>query len=70
MGGPLRIKSETIKAKTYPLMREAVEAGIAYGYHRAFKHTNTPEPQAIMDEIEQAVMNEIAARFTFSDDFE
>lgn len=66
----MRVKSETIKAKTYPLMREAVEAGIAFGYHRAYKHTNTPEPQDIMSAIKDAVMHEIAERFTFSDDFE
>lgn len=64
----MRIASETIRAKTYPLMREAVEAGIAYGWHRAYKHTNTPEPAAIMEAIEEAVMNAICERFEFEGD--
>lgn len=62
-----KIDGGTIRAKVYPLMRDAVETGIVRGYHRAFKHTNTPEPQAVMDEIEQAVMNEIAERFDFGE---
>lgn len=63
-----KIEGGSILAKTYPLMQTAVEAGITYGYHRAFKHTNTPEPKAIMDEIEQAVMHEICERFQFAGD--
>lgn len=64
----MKITSDTIKAKTYPLMREAVEAGIAYGYHRAYKHTSTPAPADIMSAIEDAVMTEISERFSFDGD--
>ena len=70
MGGPLRIKSETIRARVYPLMREAVEAGTAYGWQRAHKHVDDPTPEAIKEAIEQAVMNEICERFQFDGDGE
>jgi hypothetical protein len=64
----MRITSETIRAKVYPLMREAVEAGIAYGWMRAHKHVDDPGPDAIKEALEQAVMNEICERFQFDGD--
>jgi hypothetical protein len=70
MGGRLKITSETIRAKAYLLMREAVEVGAAYGWQRAHKHVEHPTPEAIQDAITDAVMNEIAERFSFSDDYE
>lgn len=66
----MRVTSETIKAKVYPLMREAVEAGIAYGWQRAHKHVDQATPEALKQAMEDAVMNEIAERFIFSDDFD
>jgi hypothetical protein len=70
MGGPLKISSETIRARVYPLMREAVEVGVAYGWQRAHKHVDNPTPEAIKEAIVQAVMTEISERFSFSDDYE
>jgi hypothetical protein len=64
----MRITSETIRAKVYPLMREAVEAGVSYGWLRAHKHVDDPEPDAIKEAVEQAVMNEICERFQFDGD--
>lgn len=61
----MKIGSETIRAKVYPLMREAVEAGVAYGWNRAHKHVDNPTPEAIREAIEQAVMSEIDQRFLF-----
>jgi hypothetical protein len=66
----MRIKSETIKAKTYPLMADAVEVGLRLGWNRAHKHTDAPTPDAIQEAQADAVMIEIAERFTFSDDYE
>jgi hypothetical protein len=54
-----------LKPDAYTLAAEAVEAGIAYGWQRAHKHTDTPDPETIRSEIERAVMNELAERFTF-----
>lgn len=65
MAPALKISSEAIRAKVYPLMREAVEAGIAYGWQRAHKHVAHPDPEAIKAAIEQAVMTEICERFSF-----
>lgn len=70
MGGTLRISSEKIRAKVYPLMRDAVEVGVAYGVARAYKHTDTPSREQLREAVEQAVMQEISERFSFSDDYE
>jgi hypothetical protein len=66
----MRILGETIRAKAYPLKREAVEVGLRLGWHRAHKHTERPTPDAIQEAQEQAVMTEISERFSFSDDDE
>ena len=68
MGRPLKINSEAIRAKAYPLMREAVESGVAYGWIRAHKYDDAPTPDAIKDAIEQAVMDQICERFAFEGD--
>lgn len=52
-----------LKPDAWRLAAEAVEAGIAYGWQRAHKHTDTPNPETIRSEIERAVMNELAERF-------
>lgn len=48
-------------------MSMAVEQGVNYGYTRAFKHTDTPDEQAIKQAIYDAVINEICENFTFED---
>lgn len=57
-----------MKAKTYNLIRQCVESGVSYGWNRAHKHVDDPNPQQIKNEIEEAVMNEICEWFTFEDE--
>jgi hypothetical protein len=49
-----------IKVNVYKVLARAVEEGVAYGWNRAHKHTDTPSAEAIKEEIENAVMNEIS----------
>ena len=58
-----KIRAERLVAKVWPLLGDAVEAGIAYGWTRAHKYADTPEPEAIRDAVYQAVMHELAERF-------
>jgi hypothetical protein len=48
-----------VKADIYKILSRAVDEGIAYGWNRAHKHTDSPNEETIKDEIERAVMNEI-----------
>lgn len=56
-----------MKPKTSVILQEAIEAGIEYGYARAYKHTDTPSVEHITTTILDAVMAEIHQRFDFED---
>jgi len=52
------IKIEGIlKVKTYTVIEEAIEQGIRYGYKRAYKHTDNPTEEYIVQEILLATMS-------------
>jgi len=59
-----------MKVKTYAILRRAVEEGVKRGYMRAFKHTDTPAPEHVEDEIVTNVMGEICDVFSFDDEIE
>lgn len=60
-----------LRARAYPLIVEAVEAGVAYGWRRAWKHRDGEPGEDAADpmreEIEQAVVDAICERFDFDD---
>lgn len=56
-----------LKPKTFVVLQRAIEEGVARGYRRAHKHTDTPEESAICTSIEEAVMGEICEVFDFDD---
>jgi len=56
-----KIKAKaTLKLNAYHILMERVEAGLRYGWHRAHKHTDKPDMEAILNAQEEAVSNEIA----------
>ena len=57
----------TMKPKTYPILVDAVENGVKYGYHRAHKHNDNPDREDITDAIISAVLNEIFEWFDIDD---
>jgi hypothetical protein len=57
-----------MKAKTRYILEKAIEVGVARGYGRAFKHTDSPAEVTILESIEDTVMFEIHQYFTFEDD--
>jgi hypothetical protein len=54
-----------MKPKTYNLMERCIEDGVARGYRRAFKHTDDPGEDAILDNIVSGVMLELSEWFDF-----
>lgn len=44
-----------MKPRTYEILRRAIEEGLAYGWSRTHKHTDTPEREAALNEIETAI---------------
>ena len=56
-----------MKAKEYNLITQCVETGVMLGWNRAHKHDATPDPEAIRDAIEQAILSEICEWFDFEE---
>lgn len=63
---PMTIKHK-IRVDLYRIVADAVDAGVAYGTMRAFKHTNTPSTEAIEDAVSNAVMNELCDVLMFDE---
>lgn len=53
--------------REYKVLEMAVQDGVAIGYRRAFKHNDNPDEDAIIDRIQQEVMNQICEWFKFED---
>lgn len=64
---PIPVTTPTVTVDTYRVMEECVERGIAYGYRRAFKHTETPDEDAIKEAVQMAIMNELVEWFRFGE---
>lgn len=47
---------KTVKLKTYSILHDAVALGVEFGYNRAFKHTDKPEPEIVKERIVNEVM--------------
>lgn len=58
----------TIRIDAYAVLSRAVEEGVAYGWNRAHKHVDTPEPDCIKDQIETAVMSAICEVIKWEDE--
>lgn len=60
----------TLKPKTWKILQQAVETGVAYGWQRAHKHDDHPTEDVIKQAIEQAVLSEIGDWFDMTDEAE
>ena len=57
-----------MKLKAWPIVSDAVERGVSYGFRRAYKHTDKPEEEDLREAIENGVMAELAEIIDFSED--
>lgn len=53
--------------KTLPLLEQCIETGIALGWSRAHKHTDTPTEQSIKQQMMDAIMLELHTWFDFKE---
>jgi archaeosine-15-forming tRNA-guanine transglycosylase len=56
-----------MKPKLRVILEMAIEEGVRRGYHRAFKHVESPTEGAIIEHVEEAVMSSIYEYFTFEE---
>ena len=54
-----------MRIKIYKLIEQIVEQGTDAGYHRAHKHTDTPNEETIKNCIEQYIMQSFDETFEF-----
>lgn len=57
-----------MRVRSYDVLYRAVEEGLGYGWHRAHKHTDSPDEDAIKQQMLDGVMGAVCEYFTFSDD--
>ena len=54
-----------LRVTAYDLVREAVESGVARGYHRAYKYQDAPSEQDVITSIVQSVMGGLCDTLDF-----
>ena len=57
-----------MKPREYRLMQDCLENGLRRGYRRAFKHTDAPSEDQILESLQTNVMGEIIEFFAFAPD--
>lgn len=56
-----------MKANYYKLIENAVSEGVAFGLHRAFKHTECPTEDDLSMNLEREIMTAICEYLTFDE---
>ena len=56
-----------VRARTRLLLERCIEDGTERGYHRAFKHSDSPSEAHILSEIDAAIWLEIDTYFNFEE---
>jgi len=63
----MKMLESGLRVRVYPVLCEAVEAGVLRGWRRAFKHEDSPSEATIRTSIEEAVIGEMCERFSVVD---
>jgi hypothetical protein len=65
----LPVQRCAMRVRAYPVLVDAVSAGVARGWHRAHKHDDEPDEEAIRAAVEDAVLGAICEAFDFPEDW-
>ena len=57
-----------MKPREYRLLERCIEEGLQRGYRRAYKHSDSPTEEQILDSLETNILGEIAEWFAFAPD--
>ncbi len=53
--------------RAYNIITAALEEGIRYGVNRAYKYTESPDRETIVDQVHTAVMNSLCEVLDFGE---
>jgi len=56
-----------LKPKVYPILLQAIEEGVLYGYNRAHKHVEKPDDILLVDTIVKCTMEAVLEWFEIED---
>jgi len=56
-----------LKPKVYPVLLQAIEEGVLYGYNRAHKHVEKPDDILLVDTIVKCTMEAVLEWFEIED---
>lgn len=59
-----------MKLRFHTVLQRAIEEGVAHGWRRAHKHTDTPDFGAVQDAIRSAIMLEVDTFFDLGEEDE
>ena len=62
------ISDARVRVRAFDVFQRAVEEGIAYGWQRAHKHTDTPSEEDVKESIEAGVLNAVGEYFEFEEE--
>lgn len=54
-----------LRLSAYDMVRDAIQAGVAHGYHRAHKHVESPTEEQIIASIVTSVMSDLCETLDF-----
>ena len=57
-----------IRIDAYKIINEVIECAVRYGYNRAHKHVDNPSEERMIQEIHQAVMNDLCDVLKFDEE--
>ena len=57
-----------MRPREYRLFTECLEIGLRRGYRRAFKHTDIPSEEQLLESLHTNVMGEVSEWFAFAPD--
>jgi hypothetical protein len=63
----VRAVGSVVRVKAYEVIRRAVEEGVRYGWSRAHKHDEKPDPDVLREALENAVVNELCEWLIFDE---
>ncbi len=55
----LKVKPIRVKFDAYKILSDALESGVAYGVRRAYKYTDEPSREDIIEQVRQSVLGSV-----------
>jgi hypothetical protein len=59
----------SLVVNVYEVLHRAVEEGVSYGIHRAYKYTDDPTHEGLKDALVDAVMLSLSETFLFPETY-